>query len=106
MTREAETKERSSWAELREDPALYVRNRPQAVLIPLVFVLFVTLWEWVVRAWNVPNFLVPAPSTVAGAPGRGVRAGLYLTQLWVPLLEALVGVVLPGGGGLRPGGHL
>jgi len=94
MTREAETKERSSWAELREDPALYVRNRPQVVLIPLVFVLFVALWEWVVRAWNVPNFLVPAPSTVAGALARGVRTGLYLTNFWITLFEALVGFVI------------
>src|SRR5262245_35502943 len=94
MTREAETKERSSWAELREDPAHYVRNRPQVALIPLVFVLFVALWEWVVRAWNVPNFLVPAPSTVAGALARGVRTGLYLTNFWITLFEALVGFVI------------
>ena len=94
------TRERSAWAELREDPVLYVRNRPQAVLIPLVFVLFVTLWEWVVRAWNVPNFLVPAPSTVAGALGRGVRTGLYLTNFWITLFEALVGFVIAAVAGI------
>jgi len=49
------TRERSAWAELREDPVLYVRNRPQAVLIPLVFVLFVTQWR--------------APSGAACGPG-------------------------------------
>ena len=94
------TRERSAWAELREDPVLYVRNRPQAVLIPLVFVLFVTLWEWVVRAWNVPNFLVPAPSTVAGALGRGVRTGLYLTNFWITLFEALVVFVIAAVAGI------
>jgi len=94
------TRERSAWAELRADPVLYVRNRPQAVLIPLVFVLFVTLWEWVVRAWNVPNFLVPAPSTVAGALGRGVRTGLYLTNFWITLFEALVGFVIAAVAGI------
>ena len=93
-------RDRSSWAELREDPALYVRNRPQVVLIPLVFVLFVALWEWVVRAWNVPNFLVPAPSTVAGALGRGVRTGLYLTNFWITLFEALVGFVIAAVAGI------
>jgi NitT/TauT family transport system permease protein len=91
---------RSAWAELREDPALYVRNRPQIVLIPLVFVLFVALWEWVVRAWNVPNFLVPAPSTVAGALARGVRTGLYLTNFWITLFEALVGFVIAAVAGI------
>jgi NitT/TauT family transport system permease protein len=93
-------RDRSSWAELREDPALYVRNRPQVVLIPLVFVIFVALWEWVVRAWNVPNFLVPAPSTVAGALGRGVRTGLYLTNFWITLFEALVGFVIAAVAGI------
>jgi NitT/TauT family transport system permease protein len=93
-------RERSSWAELREDPALYVRNRPQVVLIPLVFVLFVALWEWAVRAWNVPNFLVPAPSTVASALARGVRTGLYLTNFWITLFEALVGFVLAAVAGI------
>jgi NitT/TauT family transport system permease protein len=93
-------RERSSWAELREDPALYVRNRPQVVLIPLVFVLFVALWEWAVRAWNVPDFLVPAPSTVASALARGVRTGLYLTNFWITLFEALVGFVLAAVAGI------
>ena len=100
MTRAPAPKERSAWAELREDPALYVRNRPQVVLIPLVFVLFVALWEWVVRAWNVPNFLVPAPSTVAGALARGVRTGLYLTNFWITLFEALVGFVIAAVAGI------
>jgi len=60
----------------------------------------VTLWEWVVRAWNVPNFLVPAPSTVAGALGRGVRTGLYLTNFWITLFEALVGFVIAAVAGI------
>jgi len=99
-TRGTQSTDRSSWSELREDPALYVRNRPQVLLIPLVFVLFVALWEWMVRAWNVPNFLVPAPSTVAGALARGVRTGLYLTNFWITLFEALVGFVIAAVAGI------
>lgn len=86
--------ERSAWAELREDPALFVRNRPQVLLIPLLFVVFVGSWEWVVRAWTIPAFLVPAPSTVAGALARGVRSGLYVANFWVTLWEALLGFVI------------
>ena len=59
------TPTRSAWAEMREDPGLFVRSRPHVLLIPLAFVVFVGVWEWVVRAWNIPTFLVPAPSTVA-----------------------------------------
>jgi NitT/TauT family transport system permease protein len=85
---------RSAWAELREDPALFVRNRPQVLLIPLLFVVFVGSWEWLVRAWTIPEFLVPAPSTVAGALARGVRSGLYVANFWVTLFEALLGFVI------------
>jgi NitT/TauT family transport system permease protein len=92
--------EHSAWAEMREDPALFVRNRPQVMLIPLVFVLFVALWEWVVRAWNIPNFLVPAPSTVAVALARGFRSGLYLTNFWITLVEALAGFVIAAVAGI------
>ena len=94
---------RSAWAELREDPALFVRNRPQILLIPLVFVVFVGAWEWVVRAWNIPAFLVPAPSTVAGALARGVRSGLYLANFWVTLCEALLGFVIAAASGIMVG---
>ena len=94
---------RSAWSELREDPALYVRARPQALLIPLVFVLVVGSWEWAVRAWSIPAYLVPAPSTVGGALVRGVRSGLYLTNFWVTLSEALLGFVIAGVAGIMLG---
>jgi NitT/TauT family transport system permease protein len=94
---------RSAWAEMREDPGLFVRNRPHILLIPLVFVVFVGAWEWVVRAWNIPAFLVPAPSTVAGALARGVRSGLYLSNFWVTLCEALLGFVIAAAAGIMLG---
>jgi NitT/TauT family transport system permease protein len=71
-------------------------DRLHFVLIPLVFVVFVGAWEWVVRAWSIQAFLVPAPSTVATALARGVRSGLYLDNFWVTLCEALLGFVIAG----------
>jgi NitT/TauT family transport system permease protein len=94
---------RSPWAELREDPALFMRNRPHVLLIPLVFVVFVGSWEWVVRAWNIPEFLVPAPSTVASALARGIRSGLYIANFWVTLCEALLGFVIAAVAGTMMG---
>ena len=94
---------RSAWAALREDPALFVRDRPPVLLIPLVFVLFVGSWEWVVRAWNIPEFLVPAPSTVAGALWRGLRSGLYVANFSVTLSEALLGFLIAAVAGIAMG---
>jgi NitT/TauT family transport system permease protein len=75
-------------------------DRLHFVLIPLVFVVFVGAWEWVVRAWSVEAFLVPAPSTVAAALARGVRSGLYLANFWVTLSEALLGFVIAAAAGI------
>jgi NitT/TauT family transport system permease protein len=94
---------RSAWAALLENPALFVRDRPPVVLIPLVFVVFIGSWEWVVRAWRIPDFLVPAPSTVAGALARGVRSGLYVANFWVTLSEALLGFVIAAAAGIVAG---
>jgi NitT/TauT family transport system permease protein len=94
---------RSAWLALREDPALFVRDRPQVLLIPLVFVVFVGSWEWVVRAWKIPEYLVPAPSTVAGALARGVRSGLYVDNFSVTLSEALVGFLIAAVAGIVMG---
>ena len=94
---------RSGWAALREDPALFVRDRPQVLLIPLVFVVFVGSWEWVVRAWKIPEYLVPAPSTVAGALARGVRSGLYVANFSVTLSEALLGFLIAAVAGIAMG---
>ena len=94
---------RSAWVALREDPALFVRDRPQVLLIPLVFVVFVGSWEWVVRAWKIPEFLVPAPSTVAGALARGVRSGLYVANFSVTLSEALLGFLIAAVAGIVTG---
>ncbi|HWN90976.1 MAG TPA: ABC transporter permease, partial [Verrucomicrobiae bacterium] len=91
---------RSAWAELREAPGPFVRSRPHIFLIPLVFVVFVAAWEWAVRFWSIPNFLVPAPSTVAGALTRGLRSGLYLGHLWVTLYEALLGFFIAAAAGI------
>jgi NitT/TauT family transport system permease protein len=92
--------QRSAWAELGEAPGAFVRSRPHIVLIPLVFVVFVAAWEWAVRFWSIPNFLVPAPSTVAGALTRGLRSGLYLGHLWVTLYEALLGFFIAAAAGI------
>ena len=94
---------RSAWAALREDPALFVRDRPPVLLIPLVFVVFIGSWEWVVRAWNIPEFLVPAPSTVAGALWRGLRSGLYVANFSVTLSEALLGFLIAAVAGIAMG---
>ena len=89
--------------ELREDPRDFVRGRPQVVLVPAVFVLFIGLWEWVVRQWAVPAFIAPAPSAVARSLFAGIRSGLYLEHLWVTLGETLAGFAIAAISGIALG---
>jgi len=80
--------------EFLDDPGGYVRSRPHVPLIPFLFVAVVALWESGVRIWRVPNYLVPAPSTVMQALAGGIRSGLFLTNSWVTVYEALFGFVI------------
>ena len=91
---------RSAWRELTEDPASFVRGRPHLPLIPLVFVAFAGLWEWIVRALAIPPFLVPAPSAVARALAAGVTSRLYLGHFWVTLSETLLGFLIAAVSGI------
>jgi NitT/TauT family transport system permease protein len=92
--------ERASWRELAEDPALFVRTRPHVILIPLVFVVFIALWEWVVWAWKIPPFLAPAPSSIADSLAGGIRSRLYVEHFWVTLWEALLGFFIAAAAGV------
>ncbi|HEV8438159.1 MAG TPA: ABC transporter permease [Methylomirabilota bacterium] len=91
------------YRELAEDPADVLRTRPQLVLIPAVFVLFIGLWEWAVWQWSVPAYIAPAPSAVARSLGGGIRSGVYLDHFWVTLGEALAGFVIAAVTGIALG---
>ena len=95
--------ERAAWRELVEDPAGFLRSRPHIALIPLVFVVAIALWEWVVRAWNVPAFLAPAPSAVVASLAGGIQSRLYVEHFWVTLYEALLGFLIAAGAGILIG---
>lgn len=83
-----------------------LRERPQLVLIPLVFVLVVALWEAVVRVLDVPSFIAPAPSAVVDSLRGGLASHLYLEHFWVTLAEALMGFVIAGVAGIALGAFI
>lgn len=63
-----------------------------AMSIVLVLGVTVLLWEIVVRARQIPVYLLPAPSVIARTLWR--EAPRYLSAAWVTLLEALGGLIL------------
>ena len=64
--------------------------RPREVLTALVTIaVAIGLWEAVVRLFNVPDFLVPAPSAIWQEFAS--RADLYANHTWITLYETVVG---------------
>jgi len=74
--------------------------RPELVLIPAVFVVLMLIWEAVIRYWQIPLYIMPAPSNIALA----LVNTSYLDNALYTLTEALSGFVLAALLGIVLGG--
>jgi NitT/TauT family transport system permease protein len=69
-------------------------SRPPRSLLRLFLVLVVlAAWEGTVRLFDIPAYIVPAPSKVIVALYHGVASMLYVRHLWITLVETLLGFV-------------
>src|SRR5437763_3225333 len=60
----------------------------------LLIAVFLALWEAGVRAFEIPMFILPTPSSVFIALYRGITSSLYVDHIWITLSETLLGFVL------------
>ncbi len=93
----------SALDEFRRAPRAFIRQRPHLPLVPLVLVVVVVAWEGIVRAWRIPEFLVPAPSAIGRALAAGLSSGLYLEHFWITLYESLLGFAIAAAAGIACG---
>jgi len=70
----------------------------------LVFILLMSLWEYLVRALNVPGFILPPPSAIVKTFVLGFATGAFLPDLAVTALEAVGGFLIGSFLGLVLGG--
>ena len=49
------------------------------------------IWEWAVATFEVPAYILPAPSRIFFALYNGLRSGLYPGHIWVTVSETLLG---------------
>jgi NitT/TauT family transport system permease protein len=71
------------------------RRGPVAFGLRLVFIAAVLgLWQLVVEGFEVPLFLVPAPTAIARALYNGLSSNLYLEHAYVTVNETLIGFVI------------
>ena len=78
--------------------------RARDFLLRLVFIAaLLSVWEALVRALDVPAYLLPTPSAIGMALVRGVTSGLYQEHIGITITETLLGFAVGTFGGLLLG---
>jgi NitT/TauT family transport system permease protein len=53
--------------------------------------LTLLVWEGVVRLFEIPVYILPTPSGIVVALYRGIASRVYVDNLWITLLETMLG---------------
>ena len=69
----------------------WLRRRPEIITIPLSLAVFLGLWELVVKSFNIPTYILPAPTQIWRALVLGVQSGIFGHHTLVTLQEILMG---------------
>ena len=76
-----------------------LKAHPEWLLTPAVFIVFIALWEAIIHFYEVPIYIMPAPSNVALA----LANTHYLDNALTTLSEALLGFLLAAFAGVALG---
>lgn len=68
-----------------------MRHAPRSLLRLLLVLFVLAAWEAAVYLFDIPAYIVPAPSKVCIALYHGIASMLYLRHLWITLVETLLG---------------
>lgn len=69
----------------------FLREKPEWVCVPLLFLLVTGGWEWAFRFYAVPLYIAPAPSNIWRSLVGGLASGLFLDNAIYTLTEAMLG---------------
>jgi len=70
-----------------------LRESPEWIFVPLLFVVIIGVWEWSFKALEVPIYIAPAPSSIGRALANGLASGLFLDNALYTFTEAMLGFV-------------
>jgi len=68
-----------------------MRAATLSILRLLLMAGLLAIWEWAVATFEVPAYILPAPSRIFFALYNGLRSGLYPGHIWVTVSETLLG---------------
>lgn len=72
---------------------LDVRERPELLLVPAVFVVMIVVWQFVIPLF-VDDYVLPVPSHIVSSLGQQLTDGLFWGHLEVTMRESLIGFVI------------
>lgn len=81
----------------------FLREKPEWILVPGLFVIAVTVWESVIRGMGVPTYIFPAPSDILRALIDRLGSGVYIEHGLYTLSEAMMGFLLAAVAGIGIG---
>ncbi|HYG85013.1 MAG TPA: ABC transporter permease [Azospirillum sp.] len=81
----------------------FLRERPEWLLVPLLFVVATTAWQAVIRGFDVPVYIFPAPSDIGRALVERLGSGVYIEHGLYTLSEALLGFLAAAVAGIAVG---
>lgn len=71
-----------------------LRERPEIVLVPLVFIAVLATWEFGVRIFDVKEFVLPPPSQIWDSMLTQLESDQFWGHVWVTTQEALAGFAI------------
>ncbi|MBN9112041.1 MAG: ABC transporter permease [Pseudonocardia sp.] len=77
----------------QRNPRFDVRERPELLLVPAVFVVLILVWEFVIPLF-VDDYVLPVPSRIVDSLGQQLTDPLFWGHLEVTLRESLIGFVI------------
>ncbi|ROO88281.1 NitT/TauT family transport system permease protein [Actinocorallia herbida] len=75
-------------------PRVDLRERPEIVLVPAVFVVVLLGWEFLLEPLGVEEFVLPRPSQIYASLVTQMSDAMFWTHLWVTLKESLLGYAI------------
>ncbi len=72
-----------------------MKGNPRNFALRLLLIAATLLvWEALVRLLDVPAYILPAPSSIFTALYRGLTSRIYLDNIWITLVETILGFLL------------
>ncbi|SHK98626.1 NitT/TauT family transport system permease protein [Pseudonocardia thermophila] len=71
-----------------------LRERPELILVPAVFVVLVAAWEFLIPLLGIGDYVLPRPSRIVEALGQQLGNALFWQHLEVTVRESIIGFLI------------